>query len=420
MRVGVAALVIALIFSASPAIAAPNPKAGALCSKAGISKTFNDKKFTCIKRGKKLVWNAGVSIESSSTSSVFQRWERTGSQATKLFKLWTSNLATGVPKTQINYWFGSSVPAEIKTEATRRMNNVVLQWERYHKVTRSKVYFDFAMLEDHGSRCEVLSKRSVNFPLDWCLGDDPSKQNLLYWASAFESEGGWRPVLDPKLSKDASVSHSYTLFDPAVMYIDAFLPRIEHEWFHQIQYDLAGNDFLHENPMWFQEGSAEYFGLLSSSASDRNYFIQHRAQNWFAHNVTLTVDYFKEWIKKHDLPKLVRPVAGTKLPPPRAGEDTIYSYGAFLTEWMVGKIGINGVIKVMQDTENIGWSEAFKNNMGGSTSDFLTEMATYLHTEMKIIQQNNWIFLPQCKNYSSNKVIEHNKGVCNSNGSRLT
>ena len=53
MRAGVAALVIALIFSASPAIAAPNPKAGALCSKAGISKTFNDKKFTCIKRGKK-------------------------------------------------------------------------------------------------------------------------------------------------------------------------------------------------------------------------------------------------------------------------------------------------------------------------------------------------------------------------------
>ena len=86
MRAGVAALVIALIFSASPAIAAPNPKAGALCSKAGISKTFNDKKFTCIKRGKKLVWNAGVPTESSSTSSVFQRWERTGSQATKLFK----------------------------------------------------------------------------------------------------------------------------------------------------------------------------------------------------------------------------------------------------------------------------------------------------------------------------------------------
>ena len=37
-------------------------KAGTACSKAGTTATANGKKFTCIKSGKKLVWNKGVAI----------------------------------------------------------------------------------------------------------------------------------------------------------------------------------------------------------------------------------------------------------------------------------------------------------------------------------------------------------------------
>ena len=44
------------------AFAATSPKAGATCSKAGKTATYKNKKFTCIKSGKKLVWNKGVSI----------------------------------------------------------------------------------------------------------------------------------------------------------------------------------------------------------------------------------------------------------------------------------------------------------------------------------------------------------------------
>jgi hypothetical protein len=73
MRGRVLALVLALIFSASAAIAAPNPKAGASCSKVGSSKTFKGTRFTCIKSGKKIVWSKGVATKSefggSSSSS---------------------------------------------------------------------------------------------------------------------------------------------------------------------------------------------------------------------------------------------------------------------------------------------------------------------------------------------------------------
>jgi c-di-AMP phosphodiesterase-like protein len=57
--------------------------------------------------------------------------------------------------------------------------------------------------------------------------------------------------------------------------------------------------------------------------------------------------------------------------------------------------------------------------MGGSSSEFLTEMATYLQTEMNIIASNMWVMLPGCKLDTSKKIFEYNKGVCNSNASFL-
>jgi len=44
------------------AIAASNPKSGAKCSKFGLVKEFQNKKFTCVKIQKKLVWNKGTFV----------------------------------------------------------------------------------------------------------------------------------------------------------------------------------------------------------------------------------------------------------------------------------------------------------------------------------------------------------------------
>ena len=44
--------------------AATTPKAGATCSKAGKTSIYKGKKFTCIKSGKKLVWDSGTTINS--------------------------------------------------------------------------------------------------------------------------------------------------------------------------------------------------------------------------------------------------------------------------------------------------------------------------------------------------------------------
>jgi len=62
MKKGVVGLSLLLIFSLIPAYSATPIKSGSVCSKQGQTKTFQGKKFTCIKSGKKLVWNKGVVV----------------------------------------------------------------------------------------------------------------------------------------------------------------------------------------------------------------------------------------------------------------------------------------------------------------------------------------------------------------------
>ena len=60
-----AAVALALVVT-PPASAAV--KEGAACKKAGQSSTVSGRKFTCVKKGSKLVWNKGVAVKSTPTA----------------------------------------------------------------------------------------------------------------------------------------------------------------------------------------------------------------------------------------------------------------------------------------------------------------------------------------------------------------
>lgn len=55
-----ASIILAFVFPT--ALFAANPKPGSVCTKAGQTKVYAGNKYTCIKSGKKLVWNFGVHI----------------------------------------------------------------------------------------------------------------------------------------------------------------------------------------------------------------------------------------------------------------------------------------------------------------------------------------------------------------------
>ena len=58
-------IAIALLLALATPVHAATPKAGAKCTKAGITATAAGKKFTCVKSGTKLVWNKGVTVKAA-------------------------------------------------------------------------------------------------------------------------------------------------------------------------------------------------------------------------------------------------------------------------------------------------------------------------------------------------------------------
>jgi len=60
LLVGLVAVLSLSLITAQLSVAAVTP--GAKCSKAGSTSTYNGKKYTCVKSGKKLVWNKGVAV----------------------------------------------------------------------------------------------------------------------------------------------------------------------------------------------------------------------------------------------------------------------------------------------------------------------------------------------------------------------
>jgi len=57
-----------LVLSSLPALAASPPKSGSLCSKQGVTKTYQGKKFTCIKSGSRRFWDKGVTTRTAQPS----------------------------------------------------------------------------------------------------------------------------------------------------------------------------------------------------------------------------------------------------------------------------------------------------------------------------------------------------------------
>ena len=61
-----AAVALALVVAPSASAAV---KEGAACKKAGQTSTVSGRKFTCVKKGSKLVWNKGVAVKIAPTAS---------------------------------------------------------------------------------------------------------------------------------------------------------------------------------------------------------------------------------------------------------------------------------------------------------------------------------------------------------------
>ena len=79
-------------------------KAGAKCSKAGITEVVQGKIYTCVKTGKKLVWNKGVLLKVDAKPTPLTRREKALAEVKRVYDLNSSYQPT------VKYIFSSDAP----------------------------------------------------------------------------------------------------------------------------------------------------------------------------------------------------------------------------------------------------------------------------------------------------------------------
>lgn len=269
-------LITVLALASSPSAIA-SIKAGGTCTKQGAKQISGGKTFTCIKQGKKLVWNKGVVTKKPVAPVIAQHSPSPSPTATA-----TSNPAPQPSPTTTKISF---VPWATSFDA-EEMTRIALAktTEYFGTVKPSNAYTLYIDPAVSTSDRELVTKS-----LDYTNG---AFSNLLQgqvkvflgtthqWSTnAMRGAGTW--VGDPGApypcsdgSRDAYCAGPNVVL---LTYSDIYKPNSTygwdvgrrstpaHEMFHNVQFVLNGANLAPSNPTymprWLMEGSANYFGF---------------------------------------------------------------------------------------------------------------------------------------------------------------
>jgi hypothetical protein len=255
-------LLISMLELSSQASWASAPKSGATCSKLKITKIFNGKKYTCIKNGKRLVWDKGTTLKpvlstpTPTPTPTPTRFSSTGaavaSEVTKSF----SSFSTKSPRLVIHY-----------SPTTDRNNPIVLKniqdsyrsisyWENLGVNFRENISIIFITEKDQEWWRQLKTDLgSSEMEIDRTLFSNFLKQPLMGYAG-----------IGSKVNKLNSPFHilfflaSNLTLERNIYWAKTMAP---HEFAHVVQYVLMdeGGGFgkFDRQACWFIEGLARFY-----------------------------------------------------------------------------------------------------------------------------------------------------------------
>lgn len=404
VSIAVAFVVPAFTQAASPV------KANTSCVKKGIIKIYSGKKYTCLKKGKKLVWSKGVAIAAPEESpapipstsptptptptpiptptpspkptevkqslSIAERWNLLDPNALKVFNEWAPKEIPKEHSIKIEYVLSSKADLEVVEEIKRRYDLAARFWAPYSTVTKQfKV-----LIANHNEVkwiCEVK--------LAWLQMIQPDCEQI-------ESNGRSNIPTAGQLQKENRNVDMYQVKNRAEMDTRFFIGRVEHEFTHNIFYEQS-EQYQKYMPCWQIEGGAEYFGILIATRLDPNAFIQARNFKFETEFQNLNEPNWKldDWLKflndidQTDVPNRQGDTCG-------AVRRTIYHTAILPNEYLVLKVGIPGYLKLIRDASNSSWNTAIKNTFGVEKQVFYRDMAAYMMSQYQLAKSNRWSF----------------------------
>jgi hypothetical protein len=366
LAAGVALAIVAATLSSNASAAI---KAGSTCTKLGLKSVSGGKSYTCVKSGKKLVWNKGV--------------------LSPIAKPAPSATATPVP---VPSETPSPKPVPTAQPPIDEVSRVIYEIRRDlpDKSYEGSSKFIFTFQGDSTSEVEQKTKRSLlnAIPTYEKLGFNISDGLILVardvdWVKDQLDANGCKYRSLPGrpgfyVGKSCpngngavtSVHWEAEKFSDGLdgLYFNHVIP---HEYFHQVQELLTpyGNaDF----PKWFWEGSAQFF----------------TNQAWSSWNKQKSyVEWFEHWWRdlRPDLGAVACKSATIELMsnPGTAGVDGIcaYSKGQLIVEYLVYKYGLTKYRELYVQNNTPGWQNfgsVFKKVTGDELKDFYVDADIFI------------------------------------------
>jgi hypothetical protein len=400
---------LVLLLSLANPVQAATPKAGAKCSKAGATATNAGKKYTCIKSGKKLIWNKGVAVKAApkpSASPVFKPVEPTptptptptpipsistkpieiNATAKKAFDI-IQGARVQNPQLTFTYKIASYAAPDVAKVVQKYVENAAQIYSLFldsPRVVTIHVYTEKDMPELLKSTLFANQKGLIFFTDSWAKDTSEVNSAVGYPGTFYNSEcvAGTNQCTGPIGQAGAAYPSRATA---ATLDLHA-LTVPSHELFHVVQdfYRFNGKPQylvteeikdLSMRPV-FREGGATFMAY-SSSLTD---FAQYENglvfdKNWFAKEFS---NDFKALNSNEDVVALL--VKLERLD--RSGR--LYGLGTFLHEWLIANHGLDKFVSLTKK-HNVGkeFNELFTETYGMSLKDAYTKAAPHILERVK-------------------------------------
>lgn len=362
MRKGVIGLSLLLVFSLIPAYSATPPKAGSVCSKQGTTKTYQGKKFTCIKSGKKFVWNKGVEVKSKTATDTqtpsgkspidddyAQRAVR--SVAMQLKSSNSPNLKIDLMvANDSNKYFVELGPATLM-QSGRFWNNfyspnkaipvVIAPTSSFDWLREQLAVYSYSLPQWRYDQLKNMQSQSMQLDVDV----NPSTDSVIYFVVG--KDVSW---LNPTFVKT----------------------MVTHEYVHSVQVGLlkVRNGLI---PCWSTEGSAVFYGNAITAAESTEFESEYLKlrNNWLDNLNFRTAILGKS--ESELLGLLQKSESDFKVcaEPLRLG----YSAGSLMTEILVAVHGHQKFVQWWIQSRDRDWKKAFEDVFGIKVENFYLNMA---------------------------------------------
>ena len=401
-------LVLALAVSSTSASTAPKP--GASCSPAGATKIVKGLKFTCVKKGKKSTWGAGVATKTSkpqtTTTTIpadslsykgtmiyglndgvltrkadsgkyFETDSRSASAFSTIRQKAYSELSlksadTSHPNIEFIYDIRPSFPAALVSHSKRELDAAAALWNSYF-TTKTKVYVSLVTEQD---REYIKSNQWLqqNLPGSFSRFDAKNERPFItggggYW----ETNGEWT-------GKIYLGTASYL----DLAYINFEWPQVaRHEFFHVVQdYAMFKNrrsrassqsEYLKLQPQHFREGGANAISYITSF---RNQGWSADAIDWLAYARRRSN---QSWLPLNNTDDVIKMMIATEQSEPNQAFEMSYAIGAVMYEWLIATYGLDGFKKLLDQLATApSFDVALQNSIGLTQTAFYEKSAPYV------------------------------------------